>query len=106
MSYIIYDFFILLMFNKVDCEWDEWAVGACSKSCGGGTRTNKRSPKIEADFGGSNCTGASNITEDCNIIPCPGNFLVSFSTPLILDFLKTFVLIYWIQLRVSFLFLS
>ena len=93
------------MLNKVDCEWDDWAVGACSKSCGGGTRTNERSPKIEADFGGSNCTGASNITEDCNIIPCPGNFLVSFSTPLILDFNLSFRFIGF-NYKFHFLFLS
>ena len=27
---------------KVDCEWDEWIIGECSKTCGGGFWNNFR----------------------------------------------------------------
>ena len=56
----------------VDCEWDSWQVGECTKECGGGKRTNTRPIKTGAEHGGRNCSGHSQITEDCNIQECPG----------------------------------
>ena len=56
----------------VDCIWGEWQNGGCSEECGGGTRINKRSPTVEASFGGKECFGFSNVTEICNIQECPG----------------------------------
>ena len=61
----------------VDCVWDEWEIGECSKSCGGGNRTNVRIPKVEAKHGGEECQGESETTEECNTLSCPGSiFLV------------------------------
>ena len=36
----------------VNCEWDEWNEGECSKQCGGGKRTNTRAPRVNAAYGG------------------------------------------------------
>merc|ERR1712179_420155 len=55
----------------VDCVWDEWEIGKCSKSCGGGNRTNVRIPKVEAKHGGEECQGESETTEECNTLQCP-----------------------------------
>ena len=59
------------------CEWDEWVIGECSLTCGGGTRTNTRSEKVEAKHEGEACTGPASITESCNVELCPGNNLIS-----------------------------
>ena len=56
----------------MDCEWHDWNIGRCSKECGGGTRINNRTPKIDAAHGGEECHGSSNITESCNTRECPG----------------------------------
>ena len=61
-----------VLFITVDCEWEDWQIGGCSKTCGGGTRTNTRGVKITAAHGGDECSGSSNITESCNIMECPG----------------------------------
>merc|ERR1719322_972054 len=55
----------------VHCEWDEWNVGECSKSCGGGIRTNYREPSIDAKHGGEDCSGSSIVEESCNVQECP-----------------------------------
>ena len=57
---------------KVDCIWDKWQVGECSKSCDGGKRQITRIRKVEASYGGYDCEGPSNITESCNVEGCPG----------------------------------
>ena len=57
---------------QVNCEWDEWVIGQCSKECGGGKRMNARSIKVNATNGGTNCSGVSEVTEICNIQDCPG----------------------------------
>ena len=64
----------------VDCEWDEWQVEECDKSCGGGLFTKTRVPKVDKANGGKECTGHSNVTESCNVQECPGNFIVTFYT--------------------------
>ena len=66
--------YYLTIFTAVDCEWDVWNMGECDKSCGGGFRTNTRVPKVDEQHGGEKCTGASNVTESCNIQECPGKF--------------------------------
>ena len=66
---------VYLNLQLVNCEWGEWRVGECSKTCGGGTKTNRRSPNVNAVFGGESCSGPSNITEVCNIQECPGKTL-------------------------------
>ena len=56
------------------CEWSEWGIGDCDKTCGGGLRTKTRSQIQEALHGGTNCTGDAQITESCNVDECPGKF--------------------------------
>ena len=55
----------------VDCEWNDWIHSPCSKTCGGGTRTNLRTKRIEEQLGGI-CSGKSTSTDECNIEECPG----------------------------------
>ena len=56
----------------VHCEWNEWIIGECSKSCGGGTRVNERTEKVTAQHGGDKCPGPTSIEESCNVQECPG----------------------------------
>lgn len=59
-------------FYLVDCIWDEWEIGECSKECGGGARISIRTAKIKAAYGGKECSGPSSISDNCNIQDCPG----------------------------------
>jgi len=54
----------------VDCQWGEWTIGECSKTCGGGRRLDTR-VKIVEQFGGHPCVGDDSIIEACNTDPCP-----------------------------------
>ena len=67
------NFFILPIHNVVHCEWDDWVLGECSKSCGGGTLTQTRQVKVESQHGGEECTGADTLEVSCNVDECPGN---------------------------------
>ena len=58
--------------TPIDCQWDEWRYGECSKTCGGGSQINIRNKKIEAANGGEDCSGKSTNTTTCNGQPCPG----------------------------------
>jgi hypothetical protein len=58
----------------IDCEWSDWQIGECSKTCGGGSRSKSRTKKIEESNGGV-CGGDATIQEDCNTQECPRNFL-------------------------------
>ena len=58
--------------KKVDCEWNDWTNGACSKSCGGGIRTNVRTERVSKAHGGKPCEGAASVEENCNAQGCPG----------------------------------
>ena len=60
----------------VNCEWDEWKIGKCDKTCGGGMQTNTRVKKSEAKYGGEKCEGLSKITQLCNVQDCPGKPLL------------------------------
>merc|ERR1711981_622977 len=55
----------------VHCEWNDWTIGECSRSCGGGERTNTRDKKVSAEHGGDECEGLASITESCNVQECP-----------------------------------
>ena len=74
MKFFLQKCFIQISYilSLVDCIWGEWQMGDCSEDCGGGSRINKRSPTVEASFGGKECVGSSNVTEICNIQECPG----------------------------------
>jgi hypothetical protein len=73
-TYIVrYKTYAWNQFNTlVDCEWNEWKIGECSQTCGGGERTNTRDKKIREAHGGKECSGSSTITETCNVNDCPG----------------------------------
>ena len=57
--------------NVVQCEWDDWVVGECSKTCGGGMQTQTRKVKHEAQFGGEDCPGKHTLEISCNVQECP-----------------------------------
>ena len=61
-----------MYFCIVDCEWDKWEIGLCSKTCGGGLRTNTRAEKVNANHGGTECSGSAVVEESCNVQECPG----------------------------------
>ena len=59
-----------IFFNfLVDCIWGEWKEGKCSKSCGGGSRTDERSKESPEKNGGT-CEGESTRTVRCNEQNC------------------------------------
>ena len=59
------------------CAWEDWVIGDCSVTCGGGTRTNTRTSKASAANGGVVCNEETiSIDEDCNVHPCPGKNLI------------------------------
>ena len=60
-----------LLFCEVDCEWGEWELGDCSKSCGGGIRLNYREKTVHEMFGGK-CEGYPTFEEHCSPQNCPG----------------------------------
>ena len=68
--------------DPVDGQWSEWgAWSTCSKTCGGGksTRTRMCNNPSPAN-GGSDCTGDSEESQDCNTETCPaGNTKWYFS---------------------------
>ena len=59
------------MYAAIHCEWDEWTIGECSKTCGTGTRLNNRTKVVEEVNGGT-CDGQPSEIEECNPEPCPG----------------------------------
>ena len=62
------------MSAPVNCQWSDWETGQCSKTCGGGERTNTRTKKVAEEHGGT-CTGSSSVSEACNGEGCPGIFI-------------------------------
>ena len=56
----------------MNCEWGDWIVSVCSQSCGGGTRTRTREPKVLAAHGGEECNGPASMDESCNVQTCQG----------------------------------
>ena len=57
---------------EVDCTWTSWkSWSACTKSCGGGTRTKGRIKSVTETYGGT-CKGNATETQFCNEQKCPG----------------------------------
>ena len=71
-------YFIFISKLSVNCEWGEWRVGLCSKTCGKGERTNHRYPLVKAAFGGEICSGPSDVTEECKNQECPGRIFAKY----------------------------
>ena len=71
----------------VDCMWSSWeAWSTCSKSCGGGKRSSKRTsnqlsqrdhPSNATTEGNDDCPTEDTREEECNADPCPGIHLSS-----------------------------
>lgn len=61
----------------VDGKWSSWVSwGACSVSCGGGTRQRTRLCASPApQHGGRQCEGNNVHIDFCNSEPCPGECL-------------------------------
>ena len=56
----------------VDCVWGEYDTWTtCSKTCGGGTKTRRRSVLIQMSNGGLNCEGGTTEADICNTDVCP-----------------------------------
>ena len=55
----------------IHCEWDEWVMGECSRTCGTGTQVNNRTKLVEEANGGT-CNGQPSEIVECNTQPCPG----------------------------------
>jgi hypothetical protein len=61
----------------IDCVVSTWgAVGACSKTCGGGFVTHKRQVLTAAENGGKPCPALVDTLE-CNAEPCPADCALS-----------------------------
>ena len=73
--------YLYLNYEIVDCKWNEWIIGTCSKTCDGGIRTNSRTEKVAAAHAGTKCDRFASIEEKCNSQGCPGDIL------LLLDFI-------------------
>ena len=61
-----------LVHYAVHCVWNDWVIGVCSVTCGEGIRTNTRTQKEAAQFGGVECEGLASSTESCYDQDCPG----------------------------------
>jgi hypothetical protein len=53
----------------VDCEWSEWTESPCSSDCNG-EMTLTRHVIREAECGGKDCDGHSEVDEECNVEEC------------------------------------
>ena len=61
----------------IDCQWGRWSVGACTVSCGAGTRTKTRAVAVKETNGGK-CDGSTAITEPCNTLNCSSKSFILF----------------------------
>ena len=57
-----------LQYDIVQCDWNDWKIEKCSRTCGGGQQTKKRTLR-NADQNATNC-GSSTLTEPCNVRSC------------------------------------
>ena len=59
------------MFYLVDCVWNDWVTGTCSKTCGHGILVDTRDKLQEAMFNGTECDGEPTRQTNCSIADCP-----------------------------------
>ena len=57
-----------LRFDIEKCDWNDWEIGECSRTCGGGYQTKKRTLR-NTDQSATNC-GYSTLKEPCNVKSC------------------------------------
>ena len=76
-----------LILDLVNCEWTEWTIGNCSKTCGGGFRAKRRT-KVNSKHGGKECEGDNLVWKSCNLNECPGDQRFTFNlVTLVLHFI-------------------
>ena len=56
----------------VNCQWGQWSdFGACSRECGGGTKTRFRHVDVMPKHGGKGCSARDSLeVNSCNNEPC------------------------------------
>ena len=59
----------------VDCIWNDWVIGECSRICGNVTQDNTRTKNVTEGNGGS-CQGQSIETVSCNTHKCQGKTFI------------------------------
>ena len=70
--------------NKLNCpidgNWGTWSSWhGCSVSCGGGTQTSTRQcNNPPALYGGQQCPGDNERSQDCNDHSCPSNIQLKY----------------------------
>ena len=75
----------MLCISFPEIHWTAWAPWSkCSVSCGLGTKTTKRSCTDEADviaqaIPGKDCLGPETREDQCELGPCPGDFMPCFT---------------------------
>ena len=86
--FFTYDYYVCIIYI-VDCQWNSWgSYSACSKTCGGGTKTKSRTKSVDENSTGS-CSGSSTSTTGCNAQECPGKF--PFLLPNVSNFFDWFL---------------
>ena len=80
LNHFVYEMYVYISsilsdHSPIDCEWNEWQYGECSRPCGGGKRINTRTKKTEEKYGGSCKKEAYVWTQECNPQPCQRMFL-------------------------------
>lgn len=54
------------------CRWYDWSAWSyCSKSCGEGSKSRKRTVAVQPRNGGAQCEGPSEDVDRCNDFDCP-----------------------------------
>ena len=68
--------YVCLPLISVNGGFSNWsAYGACSKSCGAGTKTRTRKCNNPAPaYGGANCVGDTTQSTACKFRECPGGY--------------------------------
>ena len=64
----------ILISAPVNCEWSEWKIGQCSKSCDGGLRNKTRTIMTKESNKGK-CRGNATVQETCSLNNCSSQFI-------------------------------
>ncbi|CAJ1438497.1 unnamed protein product [Effrenium voratum] len=58
--------------DEQNCRWYDWSPWSyCSKSCGQGSKSRKRTVAVQSRNGGKQCEGPSEDLDRCNEFDCP-----------------------------------
>ena len=77
----------ILISAPVNCEWNEWKIGQCSKSCDGGLR-NKTRTIMKKESNKGKCEGNATAQETCSLNNCSSQFI--FNTYFLIGKYKEF----------------